>query len=92
MTQTTYYQLSEVANTAQAQSILKDFKALLKLGRSVEFDASLVKRIDSSILQLIVALQKSLHENQLSIIWLQCSQPFLDAVEALGLQKYFNFN
>lgn len=92
MTETACYQLMPVANITQAEQILNDFRELIILGQSIEIDASLVERIDTSVLQLLVSLKKSLSDNQLQLSWKACSDDFNHAVITSGVNQYLEIN
>ncbi|WAJ69942.1 STAS domain-containing protein [Catenovulum adriaticum] len=92
MIETSCYQLMPVANITQAEQILSDFRELMVLGQAIEIDASLVERIDTSVLQLLVSLKKSLSENQLQLTWTATSDDFNRAVIASGVNQYLEIN
>lgn len=92
MTETSCYQLMPVANITQAEQILNDFRELMILGQAIEIDASLVERIDTSVLQLLVSLKKSLSENQLQLTWKATSNDFNHAATASGVNQYLEIN
>ncbi|MCU4674426.1 STAS domain-containing protein [Catenovulum sp. 2E275] len=92
MVNTTNYQLNAIANITQAEHILADFRALSILGQSVALDASLVEKIDTAVMQLIISLQKTLIEKELGLIILSPSQCFLASIEAVGLTQILKIN
>ena len=90
--QSTVYQFNSIANITQAEQILSDFRELLVLGQSVELDASQIERIDTSVMQLIVSLKKSLTEKQLALSCTKASSAFQVALSTMGLDQYLEFN
>lgn len=92
MTQYTSYQLSKVANITKAEEILNDFRELKVLGQNVKLDASQVERIDTSVLQLIVSLKKSLKEQELELEIENANQVVTNAACICGLNKVLSIN
>lgn len=92
MTQYTRYQLEKIANITKAEEILNDFRELKVLGQNVKLDASQVERIDTSVLQLIVSLKKSLKEQELELDIENANQVVTNAACICGLNKILSIN
>jgi anti-anti-sigma regulatory factor len=85
-------ELPSVSTIAQAEDILKECQEIVLLNRDLIIDASKVEKIDTSVLQLLVSLQKTISEQHKVISWQQPSQTFCNACKTLQLNNFFQLN
>ena len=84
--------LEGVLNIAKAEALHAEFEGLEKNGRPLIINASDVSRVDTSILQLLVALFRSLAALHVEVKWAGISDEFKASAKLLGLEAELNLN
>jgi ABC-type transporter Mla MlaB component len=84
------FNLEGVLTIARVESLHTEFEELEKNAQSVNLNARDVSRVDTSVLQLLVALFRSLASRELKVNWLSVSDELLAAAKLLGLDGELN--
>jgi anti-anti-sigma regulatory factor len=85
-------ELASNVTIAKAEDLLKEFREVFILGRSIKIDASKVEKIDTACLQLIASLKKSLELDKHGLLIENASDTFRNSVAAVALTDYFELN
>ena len=79
--------LEGVVNIAKAETLHHQMEDILKEAVPITLQASEVQRVDTAILQLLLAFFKSMASAQVSITWDGVSDELLAAVKLLGIEQ-----
>lgn len=80
--------LDEVADIAKAESYKTQFLEAIKAGKDIELDASNTTRIDTAVVQAILALFLSAQQKQIDVSWKAASETVKRVIYLLGLRKH----
>lgn len=79
------YQLEKSSDISKSEIIHEQMERFLTEASDIVIDASQVERIDTSALQILVALSRSLKNQHLSACIQNPSESFLSAAKLLGV-------
>lgn len=80
--------LDKQLHVIDIEHLMAELNGLLKSNADVELDIAEVEKVDTASVQAICALQKSLHETGMNIIWKGESKAFKDAAVTLGVAEF----
>ena len=80
--------LAEVADIAKAESYKSQFLEAIETGNDIELDASNTIRIDTAVVQMILALFLSAKQKQINVSWKAASETVKRVIYLLGLGKH----
>ena len=75
----------EVFDISVASELHREFRQAIEDSLSVEIDASMIRRIDASALQLLTALVQDVQARDRQVSWVEPTQEFIYSAELLGL-------
>lgn len=84
--------LDSVLNIARAESLHNELETLEKKSVPVNFNVSQVSRVDTAILQLLLAFIRRMRESDLEVVWSGVTDEFRASAELLGLATELNFD
>lgn len=84
--------LEGVLNIARVEALHSEFEELEKNAEPLVIDVSNVTRADTSVLQLFVALFKSMSAHELDVSWSGISDEFKAAAALLGVSEILKLN
>jgi len=79
--------LEGVVNIAKAEALHQQMENILKEAIPATLQATDVQRVDTAILQLLLAFFKSMASVRVAITWKGVSDELLVAIKLLGLEK-----
>lgn len=82
----------DALSIADVGDLYADLLVSLAEGKTVQFDASKLERIDAAALQILYAYSKEAASNGSPLIWEQPSEAFYRSAELLGLAQLMNIN
>lgn len=77
--------LGEDMDIAQTGALYQALTGALDAQASIALDATRVQRIDTAVLQLLVAFTRSAGAGGVAVAWTGCSETFNDASRLAGL-------
>lgn len=86
------FNLEGVLNIARVESLHTELEELEKNAVSINLNANDVTRVDTAVLQLLVALFRSLSARELEVKWLGLSDEFRASAKLLGLETALKLN
>ncbi|MBL4865168.1 MAG: STAS domain-containing protein [Pseudomonadales bacterium] len=84
--------LSGVVDISSAESIYGEFEKLLSNGGDITIKCDEVDRVDTSIMQIVLAAKVSLEEHHCKLIWDSPSEAMLNTVRLLGTKDFLECN
>ena len=82
----------DMLSIADVGDLYADLLVSLAEGKTVQFNASKLERIDAAALQILYAYSKEAASNGSPLIWEQPSEAFHRSAELLGLAQLMNIN
>ena len=82
--------LEEAMDISKAHQLKEDLQQLLKDDGNVIVDLSEVERIDTAVMQLLVAFARAAKVAEISVEWKSAPSSFTHAVELLDIKDYFD--
>ena len=79
------YQLEKTSDISKSEVMHEHLEAFLSKGVDVMIDASNVERIDTSAMQILIALSQTLRKQHLNASIVNPSESFLSAAKLLGI-------
>lgn len=80
-------ELHEIQDISRSQALKNELLSLVNENDEIEIDGSRVERIDGTALQLLCALYRYAHSNNISIHWAGCSEALIESANAVGLKQ-----
>lgn len=84
------YVLEKVCDISKSETIHEQLEAFLNGGSEIDIDASQVERMDTSVMQTLVSLSKTLEQRHMSVSIINPSKNFIATVELLGVAEHLN--
>jgi anti-anti-sigma regulatory factor len=84
--------LEGVLNIARVEAMHAQFEDLEKNAEPFSINASDVTRVDTSVLQLLVSLFRSMSALEVEVKWAGMSDEFKASAKLLGLEKELKLN
>jgi anti-anti-sigma regulatory factor len=79
----------EQLNISHCADLYAQLLIAMTEGQAVSIDISQVERVDTAALQLLYDFQREAKSQGLVTIWSQASKVFCDAVDILGMDKFY---
>lgn len=90
MAESVSYQLEKCSDISKAEMLHEQLERYLTSGADIVIDASQVERIDTSVMQVLVSLSRTLEKQHLNASVVKPSDSFLSAVQLLGVAQELN--
>ena len=88
MAESITYQLEKFADISKAEVLHEKLESYLNDGVNITIDASLVERIDTSAIQILLSLFSSMEKQHLQATIKNPSETFLAAASMLGVSEF----
>lgn len=85
MAEPTTYQLESISDISKSEFMHEQLETFLSSGVNVAVDASQVERIDTSAMQILLALSQTLRKQELTASIVNPSENFLSTARLLGV-------
>ncbi|RKZ89484.1 MAG: hypothetical protein DRQ39_00635 [Gammaproteobacteria bacterium] len=82
----------DALSIADVGDLYAELLVLLAEGKTVQFDASQLERVDAAALQVLYAYSKEAVSNGNPLIWDQASEAFCRSARLLGLAQLMNID
>lgn len=90
MAESVTFQLQKFSDISKAEGLQEKLETYFNDGVSVTIDASQVERIDTSAMQVLLALMSAMEKQHLQASISNPSEPFLKAASLLGVSDFLH--
>jgi anti-anti-sigma regulatory factor len=77
--------LPEALTIAESGDCYRELRQCMEQGGDIEVDTDALNRIDAAGIQMLFAIQRTLHETGHALRWSRAGRTFADAAELLGM-------
>ena len=92
MTEKAILTLENTSNIGTSEALAEELETHILKGSNLEIDASKVEKVDTSLLQLLVAASNTLKKQDLELTIQNPSDCFSASAELMGLTKYLSMH